>query len=280
VPYGAWMGSVIQDSFHPPHDLCVEIQTFLADHEALFSPATYNETGVVYSVASNFQRASRRDLFADNRSNTSSGEGLPFWEVSDRLVAAGQPYDVIFLPDGTLRPDTLPPAALSQYRTLILPDCVFLTDQQAACLQAFLNGGGQVLALGDLGANLDEAARQALLGHAGTRRLEAAAGVEPAQWPDGPQVTLAGRDDLAVHVQRLDDGSAAVHLIRYAYDADHDRVPDLARLDLAVRLPEAFSRVEVHAPGREVKAELKVAGELHHVHLEDVPLYCVIHLLK
>src|SRR5204862_4974320 len=31
VPYGAWMGSSIQDSFHPPHDLCVEIQRFLAD---------------------------------------------------------------------------------------------------------------------------------------------------------------------------------------------------------------------------------------------------------
>ncbi|HEX5936590.1 MAG TPA: hypothetical protein VFZ75_02695, partial [Actinomycetota bacterium] len=36
VPYGAWMGSVIEDAFYPPHDLAVEVQTFLADHEELF----------------------------------------------------------------------------------------------------------------------------------------------------------------------------------------------------------------------------------------------------
>ena len=31
VPYGAWMGSIEQDSFYAPHELCVEIQDFLAD---------------------------------------------------------------------------------------------------------------------------------------------------------------------------------------------------------------------------------------------------------
>ena len=39
VPYGAWMGSTIQDSFYAPHDLVVEVQTFLADHERLYSKA-------------------------------------------------------------------------------------------------------------------------------------------------------------------------------------------------------------------------------------------------
>ena len=33
VPYGAWMGSVIEDSFWAPHDVVVEIQDFIADHE-------------------------------------------------------------------------------------------------------------------------------------------------------------------------------------------------------------------------------------------------------
>ena len=31
----------------------------------------------------------------------------PFWEACERLSAALQPYDVVFFPDGTLRPDTL-----------------------------------------------------------------------------------------------------------------------------------------------------------------------------
>ncbi len=282
VPYGAWLGSVIQDSFHPPHDLCVEIQTFLADHEALFSPRTYNEVGVVYSVESNFQRASRRGLaeHADNRYNASSGEGLPFWEVSDRLVDVAQPYDVLFLPDGTLRPDSLTPETLRQYRSLILPECVFLTAHQARCLQDYLDGAGQLLVIGELGLNLDDGTRQALLGHAGTRRLETAAALDPAQWPDGPQAIVAGRDDLALHLQRLDNGAAAVHLIRYAYDEAHDRVPDLPVLDLALRLPETFSRVTVHAPGRELTAALSVVDATHHVHLEGVPLYCILHLEK
>jgi len=40
VPYGSWMGSVREDAFYPPHELCIEIQRFLADHEFLYSPAS------------------------------------------------------------------------------------------------------------------------------------------------------------------------------------------------------------------------------------------------
>src|SRR3954454_17406046 len=52
IPYGAWMGSTIQDSFHPPHDLAIEVQTFLADNERVYSKATWHEVAVVYSVPS------------------------------------------------------------------------------------------------------------------------------------------------------------------------------------------------------------------------------------
>jgi hypothetical protein len=130
--------------------------------------------------------------------------------------------------------------------------------------------------IGDLGLNLPEAARQSLLGHAGLRRLEAATALEPVTWPDGPQAITAGRDDLALHVQRV-DGGAALHLIRYAYDEVLGRVPDLPVLDLAVRLPGAFTRATVYAPGREpVRVEVKLVGQTHHVHLENVPLYCIV----
>ena len=39
VPYGAWMGSRIEDSFYAPHELATEVQAFLADHEDLYSRA-------------------------------------------------------------------------------------------------------------------------------------------------------------------------------------------------------------------------------------------------
>ena len=96
VPYGAWMGSVIQDSFHPPHELCVEIQRFLADHEFLYSHKTYSETAVVYSVETEFQRESGRGTFADNRYNVETSEIGPFWQVCESLSNAAQPYDVVF----------------------------------------------------------------------------------------------------------------------------------------------------------------------------------------
>ena len=60
VPYGAWMGSVIQDAFYPPHDLATEIQAFLAGNERLFSTGTWSEAGVVVSVGSSFRAAPPR----------------------------------------------------------------------------------------------------------------------------------------------------------------------------------------------------------------------------
>ena len=123
VPYGAWMGSVIQDSFNPPHELCVEIQTFLADHEHLYSHKTVSETAIIYSVETEFQRESGRGIFADNRYNVETSEIGPFWQACEALSDAIQPYDILFFPDGNLRPDTFQPETLTQYRTLILPCC-------------------------------------------------------------------------------------------------------------------------------------------------------------
>src|ERR671921_526730 len=67
VPYGAWMGSVIEDAFYPPHDLVGEIQSFLADHEDLFGgDPTYAEIGVVYGIESNAITRASVELPADN----------------------------------------------------------------------------------------------------------------------------------------------------------------------------------------------------------------------
>ena len=52
VPYGSWMGSTIEDSFYAPHDLLVEVQDFLADHDDLYQRRTHHELAVVFSVES------------------------------------------------------------------------------------------------------------------------------------------------------------------------------------------------------------------------------------
>ena len=275
IPYGAWMGSVIQDSFHPPHELCAEIQSFLAAHEDLYSSSTYAETGVIYSVESNFQLVARRDLFADNRANLSGSQVIPFWEVCELMAGAGQPYDVIFFPDGELRPDRLAVGDLQQYNTLILPDCRFLTPHQAKCLFEFLEGGGNLLVLGELGVNLGEESRKDLLAHPGMVCINELEGFDLNRLPGGPQARLDPLDNLAINVQRVDRG-AAIHLIRYGYDETQDCVPDLPVLNLELRLPETYTSLEAFAPRNKPQASIQVSGNYHRISLRDLPLYSII----
>jgi hypothetical protein len=278
VPYGSWMGSVIQDSFWAPHDLCVEIQKFLADHENLFSPRTCSDTAVIFSLESNFQLVARRDLFADNRANVSGSEKIPFWEVCDRLSAAVQPYDVIFFPDGDLRPDRLSPQDLAQYHTLILPDVRFLTPAQIELLGQTLSAGGRLLVLGELGLNLPEAQRAALLNHPGVTRLPDPLSFTVSELPLGPQARLEGADDLAIHLQRV-EGGAAVHLLRYAYNEAQDRVPALPRLSLDLRLEGTYSDVQAFSPREAPGVSFTRTNNGLRLELENVPLYSIV-LLK
>jgi hypothetical protein len=279
VPYGAWMGSVVQDAFYAPHELCVEIQSFLADHEHLYSPRTYADTAVVFSVESNVQLVARRDLFADNRANVSREGAIPFWQVCEEMSAAAQPYDVVFFPEGALRPDTLTAADLAQYRTLILPDCRFLTPAQADLLVAYLESGGSILAIGEPGANLRAQTRGAILQHERTVHIGTADGFRPADLPGGPQLRLEGQGAMALNVQRVEDG-AAIHLIRYDYDESQDRVPVLPELAIDLRLPRRFTALTAYGPGRAPAATLAAAGEMHRLTLRDVPLYSVLLLTQ
>jgi hypothetical protein len=197
VPYGSWMGSVIEDAFYAPHELCVEIQTFLADHERLFSRDTYHEVRVVYSVREHSRSMAEREAGSDNRENLVSETPHPFLDACRELSDAHQPYDVVFVQDGET-PDAAP------YR------------------------------------------------------------------PDDPQVKVKSDADFALCLHRVEDG-AALHLIRYDYDEEADRVPPLERLELEVRLPFTPTTATAFSPGGELKATL--AGRLV---LEDVPLYGIV----
>ncbi len=275
IPYGSWMGSVIQDSFYAPHELCVEVYDFLAKQERLFSPRTLNDTAVVYSVESNLQRVARRDLFADNRDNRSSSEAIPFWEVCDTLAENRQPFDVLFFPDGVLRGDTLQAEDLSAYRTLILPDCRYLTAQQAKLLETFVEGGGRLLVLGQLGTNLPAAEHETLLGHSGVT-LSPAESFSLSLLPGGPQARYSTDARLAVNIQQVADG-AAVHIIRYDYEAEQDAVPPLPEISLDLRLPGNFNRAEVFSPsGSPEVALIRTGDDCLRLDLRNLPLYNIV----
>jgi hypothetical protein len=275
VPYGAWLGSVEHDSFWAPHDLCTEIQTFLADHEQLFSRRTYSEVAVVYSIESSFRRVTNPEQFVDHQRLADRQGELPFWEVCEALSDAAQPYDVLFFPEGELRSDTLTPEDLSQYRTLILPSCSFLTETQAELLEAHLAGGGNILALGELGANLPDARRSAIMEHRNTARLDDQATFRIESLPGELQLKLDQPAELAINLQGVEAG-VAIHIIRYDFDAERDQTPVLPELSFEVRLPEQFGQVSVFSPCPGVEATLSVDGNHHRVSMKNVPLYSVV----
>ncbi len=275
VPYGAWLGSVVGNAFYAPHDLCVEIQTFLADNEHLFGPRSYSETAVVFSVGGALQEPVIDRFREDERDAV--GSSTPFWALSGRLGLAGQPYDVLVLPDGELRTDADDSKPWEQYRTLILPDCRFLTEAQARALIACLETGAWIVSIGDLGANLDQDLRLAILEHERTNRLEDAQGFEPDLLPLGPQVSFDGAIDAMVNLVRLDQG-AAIHLIRYDHDEAIDAVPVLPSLEMRVRLPRPFFGITAVSPGGELEASVDTAGGDHVLRLRNVPLYSILWL--
>jgi hypothetical protein len=260
------MGSVIEDSFWAPHELNVEIQDFLAQNERLFPTETYSEAAVLFSIQSAF----------DWEERTAGKEPFPFWSATEGLVEQHQPFDVIVLPEGKLREDWIAPEDLFRYRTIVLPECTFLTPSQVAAIRGYLEHGGRVLATGELGANLDPTERASLLGHP---HLVRTTDVRARDLAGGPQVLVDPGVDLAINVGRVADKEAAIHLIRYDYDEERDEVPVLDRMQLDVRLSRPFRSAKAISPLGEVGCRLTFSRErreMHRIELEQVPLYVVV----
>jgi len=277
-PYGSWMGSVVEDAFYAPHELVTEIQTFLADHEHLYGrDPTFAEVGVVYGLKSNAVTRSTAELPADNRLNVMAEDDvLPFDRVSRLLCAALQPYDVLFFPEGGLRADSLEPKDLARYRTLVVPGCDVLTERQADLLEGYADGGGRLIVAGELGTNLGDRMRALLEGPDVT--VAGAFGFELDQLPHGPQVKMVeGRTDAAVALHRV-DGGCALHLIRYDYDEDADRVPPLDGLVLDVRLPFESGDVRAFSPDEGFVAAGEPAPGGVRLTLGQVPVYGIVWL--
>ncbi|HEX2051875.1 MAG TPA: hypothetical protein VHJ34_14750 [Actinomycetota bacterium] len=271
VPYGAWMGSVVEDSFWPPHDLCVEVQQWLARHEALFSRSSAARTAVVYSAASNFELETRDPALADNTRNPVADERLPFWDACASLSDALQPYDVVFFHDGELRPDDASADELARYATVVLPHCHVQTERQGRALLGFLDAGGRVARIGPAGANLDPALRAALEEHRATvaveRGVDAVAGAR--------QVRSSRPLDAALHLQRVADG-IALHLVRYDYDRARDALPRLDEVTIEVELDGRFGAATAFGAPSPPSIGFECRDGVHALTLRDVPLYSVV----
>ncbi len=203
VPYGSWMGSTIEDSFYAPHDLLVEVQDFLADHDDLYQRRTHHELAVVFSVASTRELISRQDASDNLRNARDESVQVPYRNVVKALADAAEPFDVVLFPDGVTAPDRVIGDTLARYRTVVLPDCTVLTAAQAEAVTAFLDGGGTVVVTDRFGDTLDPGQREALLTHPGVRRADHRD--LDALLPHGAQVRLGSGGGTGGHP----DGSPA-----------------------------------------------------------------------
>jgi len=273
------MGATIQDAFYAPHDVASGAQAFLADNERLFNRRSRNEVAVVYGVEANRELVSRQDV-GDNLVNArDESVVVPYRQVTEGLAGAAVPFDVVLFPDPRTAPDRVTAETLRRYATVILPSCTHLSPGQAAALRDYLDGGGTVVRVGGLGDNLPEADRRALARHPGVRTADAAD--VASLTPHGPQVTVsaqaAATGTVAVNTAGLVDGSTAVHLINYDYQAEDDRVRPIAALTLRVRLDGRPVTVTTHScDGPVTTPPVEEDGEYHRVVLDALGAYTIV----
>ena len=251
VPYGAWMGAVIEDAMWAPHEETVEIQRFIADHEHLYGPRTSNLLGVAYSVASNHYAQAldsalqaRLDPVTGRRRQSSAP--VPFFGIAEQLAGSGRPFDAVILHDGRLREDDSTPALLARFERLVLPNCTDLTDRQLDAVLGYLDQGGLVTVIGELGGS--ESTVRSVRDHARTRTV-------PDLFPDvadvaaeTAQVRVSGSPAIGANIVET-DGGWAIHLVNYEYEPGEDRCRSLRDVEVRLRLPADFGdEGVVHAP--------------------------------
>jgi hypothetical protein len=275
VPYGSWLGATLEDSFWAPHGLLVAAQDFLAGTDGLRSAVSANELAVVYSVPSMRDLVAKADL-SDNLTNTRDlSVAVPYRVATETLSRAGAPFDVVLATDGELAPDRFGLSELSRYRTVALPGCWWLTENQLSTLISYLEAGGCVVGTDEPALNLDAGLRERLLRHPRYRRA-AVDGPSTLQ-PLGPQVVAAA--ELAVHLQRGEAGVVACHLINYGYDEQAEAVAPLTEVQLDVRLTDVAvgPEVEVRRPdAAPVRVPVQRQGEYWRCTLPEIGIYAIV----
>jgi hypothetical protein len=97
--------------------------------------------------------------------------------------------------------------------------------------------------------------------------------------PGGRQVVLDGDgvSDVAVNTAALADGSVAVHLVNYGYDAAVDQVRRTGATRLSVRLPGSLPDATAYeSDGTVTPLAVTQAGGYHLVSLDGLGTYTIV----
>lgn len=306
VPYGGWMGNTIKTGFWPPRDVTEEVQTFLCDHDDLYSKDSSAKILVPYSFPSYYWREVTKnsgDQFTDVNSSilayqsleqeSDKASRLPFWDTVKYLSEQQTIYDVCMFGDDDLRPDQVHAEDWKQYELIILPECTYLTENQCEELEKYVRAGGKLILFGKTAENhFGWAERVSALDGVSVadnpeKRREAVKQLDAAFRPLNEQiaqVTLQTEDDslrgaIGVHMHRNGE-KTSVHLLNYRYSEQTDRVETIPGVTVKIKVDENVTGAKVYGLGcGNIDAQVNVHEGIMTVKL-DLPLYAVIELEK
>jgi hypothetical protein len=135
-----------------------------------------------------------------------------------------------------------------------------------------------VTVVGELGPTGDAASR--ILEHPSTLVVSRDAD-NAVIIPERQQVRMTDSPAVGVNIVRTDDG-AAVHLVNYEYDHEHDRTPILRDINLEVRLPDSFeTEAIIHMPGVEATTtEARFVDGAVRLTLAELGQYTIVELRR
>jgi hypothetical protein len=238
LPYGAWMGSVVQDSFSLPDTLAVEIQSWLESIDHLTSATSANQVAVLYDIGANAEIALRRQIFADNRFNDVQSEvAAPYWETIAALSDGRLAYDTVPVADSVVPAPHVDAAHLGRYALVVLAGCTRLEPWACAVVSDYVAAGGVVVVVGE--SNWPD------LGERIIRVGSAAAAVREAAARQGFSLATTGR--LAVNTHDVGKPDAFVlQVVNYDLDEEHGVLRPAT--DVELTLPEAIGALRCHRP--------------------------------
>lgn len=258
IPYGGWMGNTIKDAFWAPQKLTKEVQDFLYENERLYPRTRSSGAAVLYSYESYYWRDSNKGSGANGMQDgyenlmdaTASAwvdpdqKPVPYWDVIRAMSGMNAQYDAVLLPDGDLREDDFTLDRIADYPLVILPDNYALTENQQKALKTYAENGGSVLILGRLSEGTDLLASLLSSGravHVPIRSDDYMNDFTEAFRRIYDPIAPVVCDREKIGVQRYDDnGKIYVHVLNYNYDADADRISEVA--DLTVRIKGAAGK--------------------------------------
>lgn len=132
-------------AFHTDVETKYKNNSFYLEHKALFD----------FEATTSMARAAV--LYASSSiKNNLYNHTIAFNGICEILTDLHVQYDTIFVGDGISNEDTLSGDVLSHYELVFLPNTASLTDSQVEAILAYVNAGGTVAALGEVGIMNEE----------------------------------------------------------------------------------------------------------------------------